>query len=748
MSSESDDSQNRLDVRINPSIQGESPLSSSSSEVLEEVNQASPASCPLTPSASRREVSPTVLLKKVGGRKRTDVGVPKMRGSLDKRYAPAARALDEELRRSTTEASMARSRITVEELEDLRLSYDILSSVLFKAPGPEERANDPPEGFVPVYEPTMQQGLRLPMHQFFREVLKDWNLASCQITPNGWGQMVASYLLWVVAEAGGNLTLREFESIYRPCRSSGWYNVSSIPGQKWRTATNSPNKVNNWKERFFFVGGDWEFTPGDPLLHVSIPHRFGELNCGKPPIPKRNQWKLGSKWDKVRALSSEFRSLNNLLKDDNLLASCRLMAFRFKGIPVIRLARPASGEGSSAQASRQEASGPSQAVQDATPSSIVPPLRPEVDDNVPLHLPSSSNLHINSTASMDKGKKVAERAEEAASQKRKAPAAMEGLMRDARKSKRTEEGRRSSPSLDGEPEGARNPVPSAGQNNCICISERHEELPASVMEMLPAHPSIVAASVDRYWTSSWEKVVEQATILERLQLAEVNLVRGLVLAKDIFCAFASLDAEDSKSKKLVEDLKAMGLEKAQLESDKRALQFKLDSVVLKEADMKSKYEIELKVAKECLKQVRDQKRATEASQKCAEEVQKLAEDRTLAAKTLLATTNSSLEAADADNERSLSATKLELDKIKAERVDVEARVVEAYQDAFVDTSEYQDLAQRLMTVGKEQLVERIMEAHPEWDLSFLHEAPAEAHVSEANPGDTRGDDEGPSCADP
>ncbi|KAL2513164.1 hypothetical protein Adt_18764 [Abeliophyllum distichum] len=184
------------------------------------------------------------------------------------------------------------------------------------------------------------------------------------------------------------------------------------------------------------------------------------------------------------------------------------------------------------------------------------------------------------------------------------------------------------------------------------------------MEMLLAHPSIVAASVRRYWTSSWEKVVEEVTIPERLQLAEV-----------------------------------MGLEKAQLESDKRALQFKLELVVSKEVDMKAKYEIELKAANECLKQARDQKRAAEASQKRAEEAQKLAEDRTRTAEITLADANNSLEAAAADNERLLSATKLELEKIKAKRVDVEARAVEAYQDAFVDTPEYQDLVQRLMTMG-------------------------------------------------
>ncbi|KAL2505264.1 hypothetical protein Adt_20885 [Abeliophyllum distichum] len=150
MSSGSDDSQNRSDVRTNPSIQGKSPLSSSSSDIVEELNQASPASCSSTPSTSGREVSPTVLLKKVGARKKMDLGVMEMRGSLDKRDSLVARVIDEELRRSATEASMARSRITAEELEDLRLSYDISFSVTLRVPSPEERTNDPPEGFVAI----------------------------------------------------------------------------------------------------------------------------------------------------------------------------------------------------------------------------------------------------------------------------------------------------------------------------------------------------------------------------------------------------------------------------------------------------------------------------------------------------------------------------------------------------------------------------------------------------------------------
>ncbi|KAL2471457.1 hypothetical protein Adt_39593 [Abeliophyllum distichum] len=195
---------------------------------------------------------------------------------------------------------------------------------------------------------------------------------------------------------------------------------------------------------------------------------------------------------------------------------------------------------------------------------------------------------------------------------------------------------------------------------------------------------------------------------------------------ELFGTFEGFDTEVAKSKKLSEDLKAMSLEKVQLESEKRALQFKLDLVVTKEADMRAKYEIELKVAKECLKQAQDQKKTAEASQKRAEEDQKFAEDQTLTAKTALATANSNTE----------------------------AKVVEAYRDVLVDTSEYQ----RLMIIGGEQLVEQIMETHPEWDISFLRQTPTKVPASEAVPGDKRDEvedqttplvvEEGPQCADP
>ncbi|KAL2497520.1 hypothetical protein Adt_23070 [Abeliophyllum distichum] len=174
--------------------------------------------------------------------------------------------------------------------------------------------------------------------------------------------------------------------------------------------------------------------------------------------------------------------------------------------------------------------------------------------------------------------------------------------------------------------------------------------------------------------------------------------------------------------------------------------------------MRAKYEIELKAAKDCLKQARDQKRTTEDSQKHAEEAQKLAEDQTLTTETALATANSSLESVVTEKKKSLTVAKQELERVRAEQADIEAKIEKSYQDVFVDMPEYQDLAQCLMSIGEEQLVERIMETHPEWDIHFFRQAPTEVPAYEAVPGDKCDGaedqtiplvvEEGPQCADP
>ncbi|KAL2505545.1 Uncharacterized protein Adt_21166 [Abeliophyllum distichum] len=106
----------------------------------------------------------------------------------------------EELTNLATTASKVHSRITEVDLEDIRLFYNVLIYMVLRVSGPEEWTDDPPEGFVAIYKLVMQQGLRLLLHLFFHEVLRDFNLVQCQIAPNGWSQMVATFLLLKVAE--------------------------------------------------------------------------------------------------------------------------------------------------------------------------------------------------------------------------------------------------------------------------------------------------------------------------------------------------------------------------------------------------------------------------------------------------------------------------------------------------------------------------------------------------------------------
>ncbi|KAL2471477.1 hypothetical protein Adt_39613 [Abeliophyllum distichum] len=85
----------------------------------------------------------------------------------------------------------------------------------------------------------------------------------------------------------------------------------------------------------------------------------------------------------------------------------------------------------------------------------------------------------------------------------------------------------------------------------------------------------------------------------------------------------------------------------------------------------------------------------------------------------------------AKKDKLMVVAKEEVDRVKTV-VDVEARAVAAYQDRFDDTFEYKDLAHHFMTTYREQLVERIVETHLEYDISFFRHPPNDLFASEDN----------------
>lgn len=71
----------------------------------------------------------------------------------------------------------------------LRKEYRIPNVDLI-VPDPDERACYPRLGCV-----TVSEGLRLPIHPFFRFVLRSYGLAPTQLNPNSWSQTVGSWML-------------------------------------------------------------------------------------------------------------------------------------------------------------------------------------------------------------------------------------------------------------------------------------------------------------------------------------------------------------------------------------------------------------------------------------------------------------------------------------------------------------------------------------------------------------------------
>ncbi|KAL2513080.1 hypothetical protein Adt_18680 [Abeliophyllum distichum] len=98
---------------------------------------------------------------------------------------PVALQLDDDLTSLASATSMVQSKIKKMDLEVLRLAYDISAMISLCAPHSHERVDDPSEGYIAIYESTMQHGLHLLFHNFFHEVLRDFNLASYQIMHNG-----------------------------------------------------------------------------------------------------------------------------------------------------------------------------------------------------------------------------------------------------------------------------------------------------------------------------------------------------------------------------------------------------------------------------------------------------------------------------------------------------------------------------------------------------------------------------------
>lgn len=81
-------------------------------------------------------------------------------------------------------------------LMNVREKYHIHYDIVLLAPFPDKRACYPRLRCIVVNEFLLKLGLRLPLHPFFRAVLRLYGLAPTQVVSNAWAQLVGSYFLW------------------------------------------------------------------------------------------------------------------------------------------------------------------------------------------------------------------------------------------------------------------------------------------------------------------------------------------------------------------------------------------------------------------------------------------------------------------------------------------------------------------------------------------------------------------------
>ena len=161
------------------------------------------------------------------------------------------------------------------DLLKLRNLYNIPEEVLLVIPGKGDVPSRPSRGHVTMHLESFKLGARLPLQPYFARILGGMHLAPGQLHPNGRRVLSAMYVMW---ERCGleELSLVEVKYLYQlkssPREAGRYYFMSS--SAKRKPITGFPSSCTNWKNKFFFVGGNW-----CPAIHplggaIHLPTRF------------------------------------------------------------------------------------------------------------------------------------------------------------------------------------------------------------------------------------------------------------------------------------------------------------------------------------------------------------------------------------------------------------------------------------------------------------------------------------------
>jgi hypothetical protein len=130
-----------------------------------------------------------------------------------------------------------------------------------------------------VYEHMFRAGLRLPFIPIVRELLGFLNLSPHQLSPNAWRTFLACVILWPLSMGPGyTLTIGEFLYFYRLQKnpqSSSVYNFQTRRG-KFIQIDSQFSSNPKWKNKYFFLSGQWEFRPTEKAEGPRVPRDIND----------------------------------------------------------------------------------------------------------------------------------------------------------------------------------------------------------------------------------------------------------------------------------------------------------------------------------------------------------------------------------------------------------------------------------------------------------------------------------------
>jgi hypothetical protein len=130
-----------------------------------------------------------------------------------------------------------------------------------------------------VYEHMFRAGLRLPFIPIIRELLGFLNLSPHQLSPNAWRTFLACLILWPMSMGPGHtLTIGEFLYFHRlqkKPQSSAVYNFQTRRG-KFVQIDSQFSSNPKWKNKYFFLSGQWEFLPTEKAKGPRVPRDISD----------------------------------------------------------------------------------------------------------------------------------------------------------------------------------------------------------------------------------------------------------------------------------------------------------------------------------------------------------------------------------------------------------------------------------------------------------------------------------------